>query len=226
VTRQQIDEHHLDPRAALKRELLDEFARTPSDPSRKRVVLRYCVSPTEILGRDHLAGIRLVRNDLVESEGIVTAVPTSQTEDLEASLVLRSVGFRGRPLAGLPFAERRGIIPNEQGRVTSPDGGLVPGVYVAGWIKRGATGTIGVNKHCARETVDRLLDDFTSGRLSAPRSDPASLTRLIADRQPDAVSKDGWAAIDRAERRRGASGGRPRAKFTTTEELITAARDR
>ncbi len=78
-------------------------------------------------------------------------------------MVLRSVGYRGRALPGLPFDEVTGTIPNVDGRVE-------PGVYVAGWIKRGPTGFLGTNKTCAEQTVDSLLADVASARIG-PASD-------------------------------------------------------
>jgi ferredoxin--NADP+ reductase len=134
------------------------------------------------------------------------------------------VGFRGRPLPGLPFDEHRGIIPNDRSRVLAEDGQSITGVYVAGWIKRGANGTIGTNKHCARETVANIMEDFISGRLRRPDGDRRSLQQLLAVRQPELISGDGWHAIDQAERRRGQSSGRPRVKFTDPAEMVEIAR--
>ena len=112
--------------------------------------------------------------------------------------MFRSIGYRGTPLEGLPFDERRAVIPNDGGRVIGDDGPL-PGEYVVGWIKRGPTGIIGTNKRDAQETVDMVLEDLDAGRLPAPADpDRDSLDALIAERQPDAVSYAGWQAIDEA----------------------------
>ena len=75
------------------------------------------------------------------------------------------MGYHGVPLAGLPFDERRGTLPNDGGRVLGEDGAPLPGVYCAGWIKRGPTGVIGTNKKDATETVELLLEDARSGGL-------------------------------------------------------------
>jgi ferredoxin--NADP+ reductase len=214
----------LEPALALKVRLAEEFAHRPVDPHNKRVVFRYCVSPVEILGADRVEGVRITANELVDIDGAIKAVATDQTEEIEASVVLRSVGFRGRPLPGLPFDEHRGIIPNDRGRVVAEDGQPITGVYVAGWIKRGANGTIGTNKHCARETVANIVEDFISGRLRRPDGDRRSLQQLLAVRQPKLISGDGWHAIDQAERRRGQSSGRPRVKFTDPAEMVEIAR--
>ncbi|HEX3289299.1 MAG TPA: ferredoxin, partial [Mycobacterium sp.] len=223
-SRAQFEDPGLEPTLALKVRLAEEFAHRPLDPHNKRVVFRYCVSPVEILGTDRVERLRITANELVDMDGAIKAVATDQTEEIEASLVLRSVGFRGRPLPGLPFDEHRGIIPNDCGRVIAEDGQPLTGVYVAGWIKRGANGTIGTNKHCARETVANIMEDFISGRLRRPDGDRRSLQQLLAMRQPDLISGDGWHAIDQAERRRGQSSGRPRVKFTDPAEMAEIAR--
>ncbi len=97
-------------------------------------------------------------------------------------------------------------------------------MYVSGWIKRGPRGVIGSNRVDAQETVEQLLDDFTSGKLTAPQADRGALKALLAQRQPDLVDREGWKAIDTAEKSAGKSGGRPRVKFTTREDLLKAAR--
>ena len=95
--------------------------------------------------------------------------PTGETELIEAGLVLRSIGYRGTPIPGVPFDERRATIHNDGGRVTTAGRGEpMPGVYTAGWIKRGPSGVIGTNKKCAQETVDRLLEDVAAGVLPEP----------------------------------------------------------
>ncbi|MEU6565254.1 ferredoxin, partial [Nocardia nova] len=97
-------------------------------------------------------------------------------------------------------------------------------VYVSGWIKRGPRGVIGSNRVDATETVEQLLEDFTTGKLAAPQGDRAALEALLAQRQPDAVGREGWKAIDTAEKTAGKTGGRPRVKFTSIEDLLKAAR--
>jgi ferredoxin/flavodoxin---NADP+ reductase len=224
TSRGQLEDPALEPALALKVRVAEEFAHRPLDPHNKRAVFRYCVSPLEILGADRVAGVRITANDLVDTDGAIKAVATDQTEEIEASMVLRSVGFRARQLPGMPFDEHRGIIPNDFGRVIAEDGQPLTGVYVAGWIKRGANGTIGTNKHCARETVDNIIADFISGRLRRPDGDRPSLQQLLAVRQPDLISKAGWHAIDQAERRRGNASGRPRVKFTDRAAMVEIAR--
>jgi ferredoxin--NADP+ reductase len=188
---------------------------------RRRIVLRFLVSPVEILGSDRVEGVRFAHNELVESDGTIRARATDITEELDCGLVFRSIGYRGTQLPGVPFDEETCTIPNDGGRVRDRTG-----EYAVGWIKRGPTGIIGTNKRDAQETVDTLLEDLDANRLGIP-SDPDrdSLEALVAERQPDAVSYAGWQAVDRAEKEAGEPHGRPRVKLCSFDELLEAAKD-
>ena len=99
-------------------------------------------------------------------DGDGRAMGTGELDVLPADLVVRSVGYRGSALPGLPLDERSGTVPHDAGRVLR-DGAPSTGEYVAGWIKRGPTGVVGTNKHDARETVASLLADVADGRAAA-----------------------------------------------------------
>jgi ferredoxin--NADP+ reductase len=137
-------------------------------------------------------------------------------------LVLRSVGYRGIPLPGLPFDDRRGVIPNVDGAVVTGAGSLTPihGVYVSGWIKRGPQGVIGTNKSCAAQTVDHLLADAAAGRI--PRAEGAlpSIDELLRERGVAVTSWGDWLLLDQAEQERGAAAGRPREKVSSVVEML------
>jgi ferredoxin--NADP+ reductase len=197
-------------------EVLREYAARAPAGRRRAVVFRFCVSPVEIRGADRVEEIELVHNELVVGErGDVRAVATERHETIPCGLVFRSVGYRGVPLPGVPFDEEYGVIPNEGGRVE-------PGLYVAGWIKRGPTGVIGTNKKDATETVELLLADARAGLLA--RQSDERLEELLEQRGVEVVAYAGWEAIDRDERSRGEPHGRPRIKLCSWEELLEAAR--
>jgi ferredoxin--NADP+ reductase len=141
--------------------------------------------------------------------------------------VLRSIGYRGVPLPGVPFDARRAVVPNDGGRVLEEPGGAArPGEYVTGWIKRGPTGVIGTNKKDANETVAKLLEDLEGGRLADPPAPGReAIDALLADRGAEVVTQQGWEAIDAHERERGEPDSRPRAKLPTFEELLERARE-
>lgn len=196
-----------DPRATV----LADASRV--EPCGDRLVtLRYGLVPVSIDGEDRVRSVTFRRAD-------------GSAETIEAGLVLLATGYRGRPVRGLPFDDITGTLPHREGSVFEPETGEpLAGLYCTGWIKRGATGSIGSNKVDSAETVATLLDDFQSGRLPDPLHDTAHLAQLIAARVPDAVDQKGWMRIDQHERAVGQSSGRPRVKLVSAREFIDVAR--
>jgi ferredoxin--NADP+ reductase len=138
-------------------------------------------------------------------------------------LVFRSVGYFGTGVPGAPFDAKRGIIPNQRGRVVSGPGTVTAGEYVVGWIKRGPSGVIGTNKPDAVESADLLLEDEGSGALNGPAEpDRLAVTQRLAERGVRVVSWADWQRLDDLEKRHGAAQGRPRLKFTRVEEMLAA----
>jgi ferredoxin/flavodoxin---NADP+ reductase len=215
-------------RATLKAkvDIVQGFAKKAREGKERRLHIRFCVSPLEILGDDRgrVRGLRVARNRLVKDESGIRAEPTGETFELEVGLVFRSVGYKGVPLPELPFDARRGTLPNEKGRVLDPaTGAPLPRHYVSGWIKRGPSGVIGNNKADSVETVNALLEDLAKGALPDPGApDPAAFEALLRERQPRLVTFADWRALDKLEMERGAPHGRPRVKFTSLEEMLDA----
>jgi ferredoxin--NADP+ reductase len=199
-------------------ELLREYAAREPEGKPRRIVLRFLTSPVRIVGEDRVEGIEVVRNELVEEGGRIVARPVGAPETIPCSLVLRSVGYRGVMLPGVPFDEASGTIPNDRGRVTGAER-----TYAAGWIKRGPSGVIGTNKKDAAETVELLLEDARAGALV--RAGGGDLDELLAERGIGAVEYAGWQAIDAHERSRGEPLGRPRLKLVSWDELLATARN-
>jgi ferredoxin--NADP+ reductase len=194
--------------------VLQDFAAREPEGKPRRVVFRFFHSPVAILGEERVEGVELVRNELDAND---RAVPTDEHETLSCGLVFRSVGYHGVELPGVTFDAASGTIPNEGGRVE-------PGVYCAGWIKRGPTGVIGTNKKDATETVQLLLEDAAAGRLRPkPEATAAAVDALLAERGVRVVEYAGWTAIDEAERAAGEKSGRPRVKLCSWDELLAAA---
>jgi ferredoxin--NADP+ reductase len=196
-------------------EVLRQYAaRVPAGRPR-RLVLRFLTSPVALLGGDRVEAVELVRNRLeADAQGRLRAVPTGERETLPCGLVFRSVGYQGVAVPGVPFDEARATILNEDGRV-------FPGVYCAGWIKRGPSGVIGTNKKDATETVELLLEDL---RDAPRRGHPAAeVDALLEERGVRVVLYPGWCAIDAVECAAGEKLGRPRVKLVTWEQLLEAA---
>jgi ferredoxin--NADP+ reductase len=213
-------------------EILRSYAEREPTGQRKRIVLRFLLSPVALNadGNGRLASVEFAANELVAgADGALRAQATDQRETIDAGLLFRAVGYRGVPLPGVPFDERRAVIANVDGRVVDADSGVpVPGEYVVGWIKRGPSGVIGTNKKDAQETVDAIVADLLSpaegAALHVPgRPDAQEVLELLGSRQPALVTYSGWEAIDRHERALGESSGRPRVKLTRIDELLRAA---
>ncbi len=206
--------------------ILREFAERPLRNEPRRVVLRFLLSPVELLPdeRARVGAVRLARNELVAGpDGRLRAQATEEYETIPAALVFRAIGYRGVSLPGVPFDERSGVIHNERGRVLSAEGPL-PGEYAVGWIKRGPTGVIGTNKKDAQETVDAILEDLAAGLLPSPLApDREELGATLRARQPELITYAGWSEIDRHERSLGEPSGRPRVKLTRIEEMLQVA---
>jgi ferredoxin--NADP+ reductase len=161
-----------------------------------------------------------VRFERTVPDGRGGVTGTGRYEDIEAQLVLRSVGYRGVPLDGLPFDAATGTVPHLAGRVLR-GGAVAPGEYVAGWIKRGPTGVIGSNRPCAKETVTSLLEDAAMLVRGDVPGDPVGALRVSG---VEPVGWAGWRAIERAEAELGTSLGRGVVKLPDWESLLTAAR--
>lgn len=201
-------------------EILRSFRGREAAAGQRRVHFRFCVSPTALLGQDgRVCAVRLEENALSPNgSGDVSARGTGRFSEVEAGLVFRSVGYKGTPLAGLPFDSRNGIIPNEGGRITQGDGATAASgrEYVAGWIKRGPSGVIGTNKPCAVESVEALLAD-------AAQTSPAAagdIAALLSERGVRVVTFEDWKRLDAAEVADGAAVGRPRVKLVSREAML------
>lgn len=214
-----------DAREQKNVEIATEYAGRTPQGKRRRVVLRFLASPVKILGDERVQGIEVSKNELVaDDDGWLTARPTNRTETIEAGLVLRSIGYRGRPLPGVPFDDERATINNLDGRVLDPETAEpIPGLYTAGWIKRGPSGIIGTNKKCATDTVSMLAQDLEAGLLPTPAKAGDDIAELIAERVPDHVDFEGWQRIDAHEVALGEPQGRPRVKLVDVDEMLRVA---
>jgi ferredoxin--NADP+ reductase len=210
-------------------EILRSYAeRTPAGHA-KRIVLRFLLSPAEFKPAEsgHLGAVELIRNELVVSPdtGALRAQATEERESIPAGLAFRAIGYRGLPLPGVPFDERRAVILNEGGRVLDPQTREpLPGEYVVGWIKRGPSGVIGTNKKDAQETVNAMVADLGAGARHVPEDpDAASVEALLRAKAPKLITYAGWETIDRHERALGEPAGRPRVKLTRIDEMLHIA---
>ena len=196
-------------------EVIRGWAEHTPNAGHRHIHLHFHARPIELLGDETVASV-VVERTTVDDSG--AAHGTGDTYELPAQLVVRSVGYRGLPLEGLPFDTERHVVPNADGRVVC-DGVAVSGEYVAGWIKRGPSGIIGTNKKDASATVASLFSDAPS-LAPAAEPDPEALAALLESRGVGVITYQGWQAIDAAEIALGASRGRDRTTIHDRDELI------
>ncbi len=188
--------------------------------------------PVEILGRsdaprvaaepssagrvaaEPLAAGRVAAQRRIETPAGIAAVRFEPARTVPADLVLRSIGYRGVPLPGVPFDEGR--IPHLEGRVQELDGSARPGEYAVGWIKRGPVGLIGSNRKDAAETVGHLLEDL----IDEPRRALRDPDLILAEHGLTPSTLADWRRIDAAEIARGTLRGRERTKIEAWHELL------
>lgn len=246
----QVDAAELELDTASEAEIADNAVRqrnmntlrgyaesAPADGDRV-VRFRFLVSPVEVVGRGgRVCAVRVERNRLVErADGYLSAEGTGEMETLPCGMLIRSVGYRGAPVPGVPFDERTGTVPNDGGRVLARTGGgeAVPGEYVVGWAKRGPSGVIGTNKADAAATVALMREDRDAGVVtgSLPKgADPVEakpghetdLAALLEGRGVHWVDNAGWERLDACETALGKAQGRPRVKFCTVRDMLQAA---
>lgn len=199
-TEEETTERNAATFAALqKAELLRDLAARQRTDAAKRLVLRFGLTPTEILGTDTVAGVRF-----------------DSGEEIEAGLVVRATGYRSAGVAGVPAEVDTGRFHHEAGRVVGAEA-----TYTAGWAKRGPNGVIGTNRACAAETVRTLLDDHAAGNLPDPTGEP--LDDLLVERGVTVVDQAGWNTLDAHERASGKEVGRPRVKVADPAEQVRIA---
>lgn len=206
-------------------QIMTRYSQVAPAGKAKRIIMRFLVSPVEIIGTDRVEAIKVVHNVLVKREdGSLAAKPTDKTEIIPVGLVFRSVGYRGVPLPGVPFYDKWGTIPNDAGRVLTTQGGeQVIGDYCVGWIKRGPSGVIGTNKPDSVETVEKLLEDVQAGKLLSPDAPTTeAVDALLQSRGVQVVTFADWLILDQLEQSNGTNQGRPRIKFTDSPSMLAA----
>jgi len=208
-----------------KVEILEGFARRPPAAKTRTLTIRFLVSPVAVLddGSGRVRAVRVARNRLEPAaDGSLRAVPTGDEEEISAGLVFRSVGYRGVAVAGLPFDERSGTVPNRGGRVVDPGTGApIVGLFVAGWIKRGPSGVIGTNKPDAGETADAMLADLGAG-AGGGAAGAAHVLERVRTARPACVTWADWQRLQALETERGRAAGRPRVKIVPVAEMLAA----
>ena len=181
--------------------------------------IQFLRSPVELKGNKKLEKVIFEKNALSGDPFKQSARGTGELEELDAGLLFRSIGYRGVPLDGVPFHDAWGVIPNEKGRVTKDDI-VVPQLYTAGWIKRGPSGIIGTNKACANETIAELMQDIEKLDDKKEKLGNKKIHEILGAKKVRYINFIEWEVIDKHEVENGKPKGKPREKFTYTDEML------
>ncbi len=201
-------------------EILKKFTALPGTVKERKIIFHFLKSPVVITGKNKVEKIVLEKNILSGEPEKQSALGTGVLEELSCGNIFRSVGYRGVAIPGVPFDEKKGIFPNEFGRIMDHKK-VLPGLYASGWIKRGPTGIIGTNKPDSEETVQSLLADVI--HLN-PCASPArqSIIDFLKRKEIRFINYPEWQKINTAEIARGQSLGKPREKFTNIADMLKA----
>lgn len=204
-------------------EVFHKFAASEDTGKPRTCISTFLKSPVRLEGDGRLERVVFETNKLVGEPFRQSARGTGKTMTVECGILFRSIGYNGVPIAGVPFHDQWGIIPNKAGRVTAEqDGDVVPGLYTAGWIKRGPSGIIGTNRACAVESVQALLEDLD--KLDSDKPGRKGLYDILDKNGVQHINYSQWRKIDDAEVMAGKPKGKPREKFTRIDEMLTIAK--
>lgn len=206
--------------SATNMKVFESFAAMAPSGKRRHCIFRFLEGPARIEGAGKVERVILARNRLEGAPFNQVARETGETVTQPCGILFRSIGYKGVPIPGVPFDERKGIFPNEEGRIKDASG-PVAGLYVAGWIKRGPSGIIGTNRACAVGTIASFMADIPKLEAVA-KPGGQGLHELLAERGTRAVTYAEWRRIDAAEIGRGQPKGKPREKFTRVAEMLNA----
>ena len=205
----------------LNMEILQQIHDQGDRGNPRKLHLCFLISPTKIEGSERVEGLELVHNEIVKEGGVLKAKATDEVMHLNVDMVFRSIGYRGEAIPGLPFDDRRGTIPNDQGQLLDGvDGKLLNQEYTAGWIKRGPSGVIGTNKQDAMETVSRLKQNWQTSQTPPPKLVQDDLLDLLKQKKIQFVSFEDWKKLDKFELEQGHLNGKSRQKICEVEEML------
>ncbi|MCU1410688.1 MAG: pyridine nucleotide-disulfide oxidoreductase [Rhodoglobus sp.] len=165
------------------------------------------------------------RYERTEPDGEGGVRGTGEIREVPIQALYRAVGYFGSPLDGIPFDEKRGVIPNREGQVIDDNDELVHGVYATGWIKRGPVGLIGHTKSDAMETIKHVMNDQASW-WSPPHPQESAIVELLRSRGVEFTNLDGWHNLDEHELALGEPQGRTRIKVVDRDEMVAVSNKR
>lgn len=201
-------------------ELFRQFTETSTSGKQRRCIFTFLKSPIEIRGSSKVESIVLENNRLSGAAFKQSARGAGTTLEIPAGIIFRSIGYKGKPLPGLPFDTDRGVFPNTLGRITDQNDNPIPQLYTAGWIKRGPSGIIGTNRACGVETVNSLLNDIDLLATNERKPGAEGIYPILDKKKVRHINFMNWKKIDQHEIDLGSTKGKPREKITSVTEML------
>ena len=195
--------------------VLNQWRTRETGTASRRLHLHFYANPVEFTGE-------AFRYERTRPDGEGGVVGTGEFREVAAQALYRAVGYFGSPLDGIPFDEKRGVIPNREGQVLNDNDQQLYGVYATGWIKRGPVGLIGHTKSDAMETVKHVMNDQASW-WSPEHPEESAVVELLESRDVEFTNLDGWHNLDEHELALGQPQGRTRIKVVDRGEMIAVS---
>lgn len=229
------------PRTAKRlTKLLIEGSSPSLIEAKKSWALDFLLSPVQFISSDatsfsHLGSVDFKRMRILGTNQFDPAAKVEWTDkkySIPTSLAFRSIGYLSESLPGMnelgiKFDERYGIIANDHhGRLISPVQGsgsakVLPGMYCAGWVKRGPAGVIANTMEDSFATAEAIITDWENNASFLSGGDGwRSIQRDVVAKGTRTVSWEDWLKIDAAERSRGKLVGKEREKFTAVQDML------
>jgi ferredoxin--NADP+ reductase len=196
--------------------VLTQWRARETGSASRRLHLHFHAKPLEITGTDRVESIRYERT---EPDGAGGTRGTGEIREIPIQALYRAVGYFGSPLDGIPFDEKRGVIPNREGQVIDDNDEQLHGIYATGWIKRGPVGLIGHTKSDAMETIKHVMNDQANWWAPA-RPEESAVVELLESRGVEFTNLDGWHNLDQHELGLGEAVGRTRIKVVERDEMV------
>lgn len=192
---------------------------TSTGTDKKKITIDFMLNPKTFQGDKNLQSIVFEKTRFEGSAFKQVAIPSDDLVVMSSGLAFTCVGFKGSPFAGLTLDNKKGTLSNKNSRLINEHGEIVPGMYTAGWVKRGPNGVIGTNRECAQDSVNQILEDMPK-YVEKPAYGNKSLIEHLQAKNIQFVTFNDWKVIDAVEKEQGQKLGKPREKFTSVSSML------
>lgn len=230
-----LSELHTSRANKRKYELLQSIANNMNnnmnDTNTKKLYIKFFASPIQFNSSNddsnNVASVTYEGTQLIGDPGSqrsISCYPAQHTT-IHSGCVISAIGSINQPIHGIPFDNKLRIIPNINTRVitNAPCNGqsAIHGIYVVGWLRRGATGIIGTNIPDGKQCATAILQDMNNNMLNHPSTD--IIPTVLQNRTVITLNK--WMRIEQCEVEQGKVHKKHREKIHVIDELMKTALD-